>query len=400
MQTVQQAEFDVIVSGAGLTGLATALALGQAGFQVALLAGEELPRQWPPGSIDARVYAISRASQRLLEQLGAWPDIVPLAQPYRDMRVWDAGSRGAVHFDAAELGEPDLGYIIESRVMARALAGRLEALETVTCLCPARLADFTPAREAPDGQYLRVSLEDGRSLTARLLVGADGKASRVRERAGIPVRVTDYGQQALVATVATEKPHRETAWQRFLPSGPLAFLPLYDGRCSIVWSATRAFAEGLRALDEAAFCHALGEAFEYRLGAITGVGERLLFPLAAQSAVHYVQPRLALVGDAAHVVHPLAGQGVNLGFKDVAELARVLVAARAAGRDPGAFTVLRRYARARRGDNQATLFAMTAFKEGFGAEDAPLCLLRGLGMQLFDRIGPVKRQLVRAAMGL
>lgn len=391
----QQTDFDVVISGAGLVGLALAAMLGRNGFHVAILESREPVRDWPADSIDLRVYAISRASQRLFESLGIWPAIEALAQPYRDMRVWDAGSQGEVHFDSAELGEPDLGHIIESRVIERALLGVVESLDTVTRFCPARLQGFENT-----GTHQCIELEDGKSLTARLLVGADGKQSRVRDLAGIHVQVSDYGQQALVAVVATEQPHCETAWQRFLPSGPLAFLPLHDGRCSIVWSATSDKASALLALDEGAFCRALGEAFDHRLGKITGCGERVLFPLQGQSAESYVQPRLALVGDAAHVIHPLAGQGVNLGLKDVQALADTLSAAREQDRDPGTFSVLRRYERARRGDNMLTMAAMGGFKQLFGSTLSPVRYARGLGLKLFDRATPIKTQIMRAAMGL
>lgn len=390
-----QTDFDIVISGAGLVGLALAAALGREGFRVAILEAREPVRDWPDGTIDLRVYAISRASQHLFESLGAWPAIAPLAQPYREMHVWDAGSEGEIHFDSAELGEPDLGHIIESRVIERALLDVVEATETVTRFCPASLQGF-----GLNGDRQHIELVDGTTLTAQLLVGADGKQSRVRDLAGIHVQVSDYGQQALVAVVATEKPHRETAWQRFLPSGPLAFLPLHDGRCSIVWSATSSKAQALLALDDEAFCRALGEAFAYRLGEITDVGERVLFPLQGQSAQAYVKPGLALVGDAAHVVHPLAGQGVNLGLKDVQALVETLRVARESGRSPGACPVLRRYERARRGDNQLTLAAMGGFKQLFGSTLAPVRFARGLGLKLVDHATPVKAQLIRSAMGL
>jgi len=388
-------DFDVVISGAGLVGLALAAALGRDGFSVAILDPREPVCEWPDGSIDLRVYAISRASQRLFESLGAWPAIAPLAQPYREMCVWDAGSPGEVHFDSADLGEPDLGHIIESRVIECALLDVVKETDSVTRLCPSALEHFEDA-----GTRQRITLQDGSTLTAKLLVGADGKQSRVRDLAGIHVQVSDYGQQALVAVVSTEKPHRETAWQRFLPDGPLAFLPLHDGRCSIVWSVTSERAQELLALDDDTFREELGEAFEYRLGRITGCGERALFPLLRQSAEAYVRPRLALVGDAAHVVHPLAGQGVNLGLKDVQALSETLRVACGQGRDPGAFSVLRRYERARRGDNILTMAAMDAFKQLFGSTALPVRAVRGAGLKLFDRVTPIKVQIVRAAMGL
>jgi 2-octaprenylphenol hydroxylase len=389
------ADFDVVIAGGGLVGLSLAALLGRAAFRVALVEAREPRLDWPPGSVDLRVYAISRASESLLRDAGAWPAIEPSACAYTDMRVWDAGGGGDIHFDSAELGEPGLGSIIESRVMEKALLDVVGRLPAVTRFCPASISAFSDADDS-----LAVELEDGRVLSAALLVGADGRHSRVRDQAGIHARVSDYDQQALVAVVTCERSHEETAWQRFLPTGPLAFLPLRDGRCSIVWSATTDEAQRLLALDDEAFCEALGEAFERRLGKVVSVGERVLFPLARQHAERSVAPRLALVGDASHVIHPLAGQGVNLGFKDVRELADVLTAARQQRRDPGALSVLRRYERARKGDNLATMLAMDGFKHLFGSRVPPVRWLRNAGLDLVDAAAPVKHLIMRAAMGL
>lgn len=387
--------FDIVVAGGGLVGLSLAAMLGRAGFSTALVEAREPVLDWPPDSVDLRVYAISRASENLLRDAGAWAAIEPHVCAYRDMRVWDAGGSGDIHFDSAELGEACLGYIIESRVIEKALLEVIDALPAVQRLCPAAIAGFAEAQGS-----LAVELDDGRALSAALLVGADGKHSKLRDLAGIHVQVSSYGQQALVAVVRCERDHQETAWQRFLPTGPLAFLPLRDGRCSIVWSATSDEAQRLLALDDAAFREALGDAFDHRLGRVLSVGARALFPLARQHAASSVAPRLALVGDASHVVHPLAGQGVNLGFKDVRELADVVVAARRQGRDIGALSVLRRYERARKGDNLATMFAMDGFKHLFGSRVPPVRWLRNAGLDLVDAAAPVKRLLMRAAMGL
>ncbi len=393
---MSESDFDVVIAGGGVPGLSLAARLGQAGFRVALVAAESPAQEWPEASIDLRVYAISRGSEALLRRLGAWPDIAPRACAYRDMRVWDAQGRGAIHFNSAELGEAALGHIIEARVIARALLRVIDACEAVTLLSPAVLERFSP----PDGQWREVALEDGRSLRARLLIGADGKHSRVRDQAGLHAHAADYGQQALVAVVECERGHEETAWQRFLPTGPLAFLPLHDGRCSIVWSAVTAEAQRLRSLDDAAFRVALAEAFEHRLGAVLSVGERVLFPLSRQHAERTVAARLALVGDASHVIHPLAGQGVNLGLKDVRALAEVLTLARDQRRDIGAVSVLRRYERARRGDNLGTLLLMDAFKQLFGSRVAPLRWLRNAGLNLVDAAPQAKSLIMRAAMDL
>jgi 2-octaprenylphenol hydroxylase len=268
-------------------------------------------------------------------------------------------------------------------------------LPQVSLICPASVRSF-----ALSPSQAHITLDDGRELACALLVAADGRDSMVREFAGVNTLGWAYDQSALVANVAHQAPHQQTAWQRFLPSGPLAFLPLADGRSSIVWSTSPAAAKQLLALDEGVFCQALGEAFEQRLGAIETVGPRGVFPLRLQHAERYVLPRLALIGDAAHAIHPLAGQGVNLGFLDAAELAQVLVAARQRGRDIGALPVLRRYERARKGDNLAMLGAMDLFKRLFSNDSMPLRLLRNTGLGLADRIFPAKRSLLRRALGI
>jgi 2-octaprenylphenol hydroxylase len=315
--------------------------------------------------------------------------------PYRAMRVWDAAGSGSIHFDAADLGQPDLGHIVENRVTRLALWERLEGLETVHLLSPAGVAAMELGAAGP-----RLILEDGRGLDARLLVGADGRESRVREHAGIHTRGWAYDQHALVAAVRTQAPHRETAWQRFMPDGPLAFLPLRDGRCSIVWSTTPAEAERLLALDEPAFCEALTEASGGVLGEILDSGPRAAFPLRLQHAQGYVRPGVALIGDAAHSIHPLAGQGVNLGFLDAAVLAEVLCDVRAARRDWAGLPALRRYERSRKGENMAMLAAMDGFKRLFGSRNPVLATLRNLGLGMTDRLGPVKALFARQAMGL
>ncbi len=388
-------EFDIAIVGGGLVGLSLAALLGRAGVQVAVLEAKEPVLQWPEDSIDLRVYAITRASQRLFIEVGAWAAMQARAGPFRDMRVWDAGGSGDIHFDSAEVGEPCLGHILEGRVIEAALLETLAELPCVRRFCPARVKDFAAA-----GERRQIELEDGSRLAARLLVGADGKNSRVRDYAGIHAQVSEYGQQALVAVVATERSHTETAWQRFLPTGPLAFLPLFDGRSSIVWSATSSEAQRLLQLDDAQFCEALAEAFEHRLGRVLDCGERALFPLLRQSAQHYVGPRIALIGDAAHVIHPLAGQGVNLGLKDARELAETLLMARDQERDFGSLAVLRRYERARKGDNLLMMSVMDGFKHLFGTSAAPLRWARNAGLKLVDSAPALKNQIMRSAMGL
>lgn len=385
-------EFDVVVVGGGMVGAALAAALGLAGRSVAVVEARLPPAFRAQDDYDLRVSAINRASQHLLERLGAWPAILERrASAYRRMRVWDARSTGEISFDAVELGEPDLGHIIENRVIQEALLERLEQLDSVRLFAP-----FGVETLKVEPQYARVGLSDGSALQARLVVGADGARSRIRELAGIRRSARDYGQTAVVATVATEALHESTAWQRFLPTGPLAFLPLGDGRSSIVWSATAAEAERLLGLDDADFRRELAQAADLRLGCITACSARAGFPLVGGQSYPYVLPRVALVGDAAHSIHPLAGQGVNLGFMDAAELAGVLLAS---PRDPGSTILLRRYERARRGENEAVMRLMEGFRLLFGSRLPLLPWARGRGMRLAGTVEPLKRRLMAHALG-
>ncbi|HHM04620.1 MAG TPA: 2-octaprenyl-3-methyl-6-methoxy-1,4-benzoquinol hydroxylase [Gammaproteobacteria bacterium] len=388
-------DFDVLIVGGGMVGATVACALGESGLRVAVVEARLPVEVGPDDEIGLRVSAISHASQHIFESLGAWPGMAARRiSPYREMHVWDAGGGGEIHFDSADLGAPALGHIIENAVIQRALWDRLEAQGRVERLCPAALGGLHR-----DGDGWQVALDGGRSYRTRIVVGADGAQSRVRQGAGMDTRGWNYEQRALVCVVSTERDHQATAWQRFLSTGPLAFLPLRDGRCSIVWSTSPAEAARLEALDEAAFCAELGAAFEHRLGAVLGCGPRASFPLRLQHAINYVQPGLALVGDAAHTVHPLAGQGVNLGLLDAAALAEVLLDAQTAGRDVAALSVLRRYERWRKGHNLLMMYSMDGFKRLFGFQAAPLQWLRNTGLNLTDRAGPVKDCIMRFAVG-
>ncbi|HOB60999.1 MAG TPA: UbiH/UbiF/VisC/COQ6 family ubiquinone biosynthesis hydroxylase [Candidatus Competibacteraceae bacterium] len=389
--------YDLIIAGGGMVGSALACALSAAELRIALLESAPLERIRPEPEPDIRVSAINRASQRIFAAVGAWDGMAAWRiGPFRDMRVWDATGPGQIHFDSAHIGEALLGWIIENRVIQFALLERLQQRPTVELFHPVTLESAEPA---PDGGW-QVRLSDGRTLSARLLVGADGAQSKVRQLAGIDTGGWGYDQKAVVAHVRTAEPHQETAWQRFLPTGPLAFLPLHDGRCSIVWSTTPAQADDLLALDAAAFAEALAEAFDWRLGAVVEVGPRAAFPLRLQHAHAYVQPGLALIGDAAHVVHPLAGQGVNLGLLDAATLAEVIVDALAANRNFAALQTLRRYERWRKSHNLLMLGVMDGFKRLFGSTLPPVRLLRNVGLNLTDAAEPLKNWIARQAMGL
>lgn len=385
--------FEVIIVGGGIVGTALACALARAGLRIAVL---EPQTPQPPGEpMDLRVSALSMASQHLLANLGVWDNIpTQRCHPYSDMRVWDGA--GEIHFDSAELGSAQLGWIAENRAVHYALWQRAGTYATISLLCPARLAGFS---QASDGS-IRVDLEDGQRLRGQLIVGADGSRSKVRRLAGITTVGRDYHQQALVTTVRTEQPHADTAWQRFLPSGPLAFLPLADGQCSIVWSHHSEEASVLAELDDLTLGQQLTDALAERLGEVCVTGERATFPLRMQHAQRYVQPGIALVGDAAHTVHPLAGQGVNLGLLDAAALTQVLEHAAGRQRPLAALATLRRYERWRRGENHLMLHAMDMIQRLFGNALPPLAWLRTQGLSITDRLTPVKQVLARQAMGL
>ncbi|MFN3785769.1 MAG: FAD-dependent oxidoreductase, partial [Thiothrix sp.] len=304
--------YDVVVVGAGMVGATLACLLARAGRRVAVLEAHAPPAFTPTDPYDLRVSALSRASQRALLRAGAWEGVLARRVcAYEAMQVWDATGAGEIRFAAADIGEPDLGHIVENRVLQWALWDVLVALDNVTLYCPDKLAHFHTTADA-----VTLHLHSGVTLSATLLVGADGAASKVRELTGIGIETHDYGQQGVVGVVRTELPHHHTAWQRFMPSGPLAFLPLADGSCSIVWTlpADRADAMVQCAVDE--FQREVAQALDYRLGEVTLVSERAAFSLRGRFVASYVQERVALVGDAAHTIHHLAGQGVNLGIKD------------------------------------------------------------------------------------
>lgn len=388
--------YDVVIVGAGMVGAALGCALAQSGFRIAVVDGREPDANAGCGVYDLRVSALTRASQRILASVDAWETIAATrTSPFRHMHVWDAGGDRSIHFDAAEVAQDTLGYIVENNLIQWALHQRLQAQSNAHRIIPAQLErlEVTPTSAC-------AILQDGRELQAALVVGADGVQSAVRKLAGIATHGWHYDQHGVVATVRPRDFHQETAWQRFLPGGPLAFLPLASGECSIVWSTRPEHAEQLLAMDDGAFRNALEEAFESRLGPIVASSERVRFPLRLQHAGHYVQPRVALVGDAAHSVHPLAGQGVNLGFLDAAALAEVLANGRGRGRDLGDFALLRRYERWRKGDNLMTMAVMDGFKRLFGTQASPVRWLRNAGLGLVNQAGPVKRLIVEQAMGL
>lgn len=387
---------DVIIAGAGLSGSTLACALLQGGLKIALLGdGGNNPIMPIEQKFGSRVFAVTRAAERIFRSLSVWDNIPPQRiSPFREMRVWD--KRGAIHFDSAALGEPVLGYIIEAGILQQALQQNLHQFPEQLARYPAQLRNFRV-----DGNKVSVELDDGKQLSATLLAGADGGCSKVREISGIACEQNDYKHHALVANVRTAQSHGETAWQHFLPAGPLAFLPLPDPHlCSIVWSCEKSQAAYLQGLNAPEFNTELEKAFERRLGNVEWSGERKTFPLYRRHAKQYIRRRIALLGDAAHTIHPLAGQGANLGLLDAATLSEVILATYAAQRDFGLSANLRAYERRRRGQNQTMLWAMDAFKLLFGNRLPPVSMLRNLGLNLTDALPMVKQSIMRQAMGL
>ncbi len=377
---------DVAVVGGGMVGAAAALALARDGLRCALIEARE-PVHWQmEDEVDLRVVALAPSSARLLRELGLWDRVLEArAQAYDAMHVWDAESGAQLDFDAAGEGREALGWIVENRLLQSMLWDALEQIG-VRRVCPAQVQMY-----AVHDDHARLQLEDGATLSARLLVAADGAHSALREQAGIDVRERDYAQRAVVAHVRTEGTHGHAAWQRFTADGPVAFLPLADGRSSVVWTLPQARAGEVLELSDADFCDALGLALDFRLGRVIETSRRAAFPLRLQLARSYQAERLVLLGDAAHVVHPLAGQGVNLGLRDVIELRETLQRAQQRGADLGAAHVLRRYARRRRSANAMDARSFDALARLFARTEAPLVGVRSLGMRAINRLEPLKR---------
>jgi 2-polyprenylphenol 6-hydroxylase len=386
---------DVAIVGAGMVGAALALALAREGFDVALVESRAPARWRNDDEIDLRVVALAASSISLFGRLDVWKSIArSRACDYRRMHVWDALAPGALTFDAADEGESSLGAIVENRLIQSILWQAIERDSRIALHCPVRVA----STEMGDDRRTLV-FEDGEALSTRLVVAADGADSALRTMLGVATHDRDYIQRAIVAHVSTQHAHEFTAWQRFLSDATIAFLPLADGRSSIVWSVPNTEADRLLALDDSAFCAELGAAFDVRLGAITSTTPRASFPLRLRLAERYCAPRFALIGDAAHVVHPLAGQGVNLGLRDVDELCAVLIDARAAKRDIASQTVLRKYERRRRSDNALAANAFDGIHRVFGSRAMPVAALRGAGLAIVDRVSPLKRLFARHAAG-
>ncbi|WP_372391672.1 UbiH/UbiF family hydroxylase [Xanthomonas sp. NCPPB 3582] len=384
---------DAVIVGGGVVGAACALALADAGLHVALVEGRE-PARWQAGQPDLRVYAFAADNAGLLDSLGVWNAVrAARAQPYRRMRVWDAGGGGELGFDADTLGREQLGWIVEHALLVDRLWAAVHTAG-IDVHCPARVVELEQ-----DAGSVRLRLDDGSRLEAAIAIAADGASSTLRELAGFPVSRHAYAQRGVVAFVETGQPHQSTAWQRFLTTGPLAFLPFVDGRSSIVWTLPDAEAERVLALDDLAFSRELTQAFGKRLGEVRVVSARAAFPLQRQLVERYVSGRVLALGDAAHVVHPLAGQGVNLGLRDVAALRDTVRNALARRADWAAPHRLQRWARTRRSENTVAAYGFDAINSVFSNDDMHLTLLRGSVLGLAGRLPPLVDLLWKRASG-
>ncbi len=377
-----------------MVGAAAALGLAQRGFQVVILE-QEAPPPFVVGSApDVRVSAIGQASVRLLERLGVWQNVEQMrSAPYRRLETWEWDNAHVV-FDAADLGLSELGFMVENRVLQLALWQELEKTPDVTLLCPWQLQGL----HREDDQW-RLTGEQGESLSASLVIGADGANSRIRQWAGIGITGWQYRQSCMLISAEMAGPQQDATWQRFTPSGPRAFLPLFDGWCSLVWYDSPQRIRQLQAMSLPQLNKAIAETFPERLGAVNAVAAGA-FPLVRRHAQQYVLPGLALTGDAAHTINPLAGQGVNLGYRDVATLMDVVIQARDDGEVWYGEPVLQRYQRLRKSDNLLMQSGMDLFYGAFSNRLPPLELARNLALMVAQRAGKLKQQALRYALGL
>lgn len=389
--------YDVLIVGGGMVGATIACALGGSDLSVGVLE-YQYPKGFDPEQPhDLRVSAISVASQNVIDMVGAWEGILSRRScPYRRMKVWESDEqRAATEFNSDDISEPYLGHIVENRIIQLALLERMAAFENVDLICPAKTVsiDYSPGASV-------VTLEGGTEVVGRLLVAADGGESRIRQAAGIGVRKWDYEQNALVASVITDYPQQDITWQQFTATGPLAFLPLPGPHASLVWYNTPQNVKRLMALPVNQFMDELIETFPESLGKIDTLLERGFFPLRRQHALEYAKEGVVLAGDAAHMIHPLAGQGVNIGMLDAAALAETILLAQRKGKDITSLEVLKEYEKQRRNHNLVMMQTMDLFYRVFSNDNMPLKVMRNIGLGLAERVTPAKNKVMRFAMGL
>jgi 3-demethoxyubiquinol 3-hydroxylase len=390
--------FDIAVIGAGIVGSFAALSLARAGYRIALVEAHE-PKPWSEAKPDLRVVALANDNKKLLESCGVWEKIsARRVQPYADMRVWDAAVGNELHLSAAQQAQESLGSIIENNNIADALWQAIKLENRIQCFCPDKLESIEQEIS------VTLKLQSGGVIKAGLVLGADGASSKVRELTGLQSNKKDYGQRGIVAYVKTERSHQNTAWQRFLPTGPLAFLPCSDGRSSIVWTLFNDEAERLLQCDDENFCLELTRAFDARLGDVTEISRRAAFPLQRQLSKEMLLGRVALIGDAAHTVHPLAGQGVNLGMRDVASLLSLLGEAKsspenARQKNDIIFSQhkLERWARQRISENAIAAYSFEAINRVFSNDEVMPTLLRGHAFGIANAFSPIRNFLLRRA---
>ena len=384
---------DVVIVGAGMVGLTLANLLSKQGKSLAII-DRNIPQEFDTTQpYDARVTAVSPGSQAIFEHVNAWSSMqAKRITPFNRMVVWDAVEGAKINFSASDIQHENLGHIVENLVIQTSLHEALQPQTNINWFVPVVIGNVLTRED-----HIEMVLDNDQVLTAKLLVGADGRRSSVRKFAKINYSEKSYQQQGIVARVQTEHPHEDTAWQRFLSTGPLALLPLNNGECSIVWSVNDEEANELMELGEHEFAQALTKASGLHLGNISLCSKRATFPLVSGQAESMVQPRIALVGDAAHALHPLAGQGANLGFTDAAILAEVLAQTE---RDIGSVKVLRKYERARVGETQVMQRAMDAFVAAFSSTSTPVITARNYALNAANRIQPIKKYFMKQAMGL
>ena len=403
---VKASQYDVIIVGAGMVGAATACLLARASLSyksepiTIALVDARIADPFNAEQFDPRVAAVTESSRHLLERCGVWGVVeAKRVSAYEAMEVWDAEGTGRIHFDCHDIHQPNLGHIVENSLLVGALLQEVAVQPSISFICPVTITDYLYSDDK-----VTVVLDSGRELCGSLLIAADGANSLIRQHFDIDTKEWDYGHKAIVTTIVTERDNQKTAWQRFMPSGPLALLPLNkDGDLkysSIVWSQELDEADRLMALDDEQFCAELGRASEQCLGAVLAVDKRFAVPLRQRHAKNYVLPRVALVGDAAHTIHPLAGQGVNLGFSDVEALVDEIGRAIERGNDIGDISTLNRYQRRRKPHNLAAMAVMEGFKRLFSADQLGLRLLRNMGMSGLNRLAPLKNEIIKKAMGL
>ena len=388
-------DVELVVAGGGLNGMLLGVACAGAGLEVAVIDRQD-PAAMLDDRFDGRTSAIAYGSRLVFGGIGLWPDIAAEAEPIREIRVADDESPLFLHYDHRDLGEETpLGYIVENRVLRRALFRRAQALSNLRLIAPRRLE-----RTEPSAAGTVAVLADGERLQARLIAGADGKDSPLRREAGIAAVEWRYPQTGIVTTVAHARPHAGIAVEHFLPAGPFAILPMTSNRSSIVWTEDAELAPRLLELPEPEFATELGARFGSFLGEIEPVGPRWAYPLALMQAERYVSRRLVLVGEAAHAIHPIAGQGLNIGIRDIAALAELIIDARRLGLDIGDENVLEQYQRWRRPDALLLAAVTDALNRLFSNTIEPIRFARDIGLSIVNRLPPLKRLLMLHAMGM